>query len=148
MRQTLTNANERATQNQPTMRTKQLGSRLSTNRPTPTNDNSAPRLHDTSRSHGLWFLRRYNSTTRWMNDEWTSAIRVFKVRGYRGLSEAMDLTQLHQVQTDQLLNTNSTGQPLKETTFIDETKRKQLTTQTNQLTPSNRSTHQIDQLIK
>nr|WLJ60160.1 MAG: hypothetical protein AmFV_00009 [Apis mellifera filamentous virus] len=45
MRQTLTNANERATQNQPTMRTKQLGSRLSTNRPTPTNDNSAPRLH-------------------------------------------------------------------------------------------------------
>ncbi|YP_009165755.1 hypothetical protein APL35_gp004 [Apis mellifera filamentous virus] len=53
----------------------------------------------------------------------------------------MDLTQLHQVQTDQLLNTNSTGQPLKEATFIDETKRKQLTTQTNQL-------HQIDQLIK
>lgn len=37
MRQTLTNANERATQNQPTTRTKQLGSRLLTNRPTPTN---------------------------------------------------------------------------------------------------------------
>jgi hypothetical protein len=44
-------------------------------------------------------------------------------------------------QTNQPLNTDSTGQPLKEATFIDETKRKQLTTQTNQL-------HQIDKLAQ
>ena len=138
MRQTLTNANERATQNQPTMRTKQLGSRLLINRPTPTNTDQQQLGSTITRYIAIprfmvpTVLQLYNS----MNFHYSSTRgpRLLGTLRTYGLNSTSSSTNRPTAQ--HRLN-RSTAQRGNVHRFIDETKHKQLTTQTNQL-------HQID----